>query len=278
MLLELRKVSLAFHRGTPTQVVALRRISLAVAEGEFITVVGSNGAGKTSLNNIISGAVRPTAGRVLMDGKDVTRLPDYQRASRVARVFDDPLRGTAAAMSVEENLALAMARSHWRFRRALSDGRRRRMQEALTPLGLGLEMRLKDPVRLLSAGQRQSLTMVMASLCDPEILLLDEHVAALDPRTQKRVLDITIALVGRLGCAAIMVTHNMAHAISLGDRLLVMSRGEIVGDFAAEDKQGLTVASLVEHIERAGGIASDRMVLSQAETVKPSANTQSPPA
>lgn len=261
MIVELKGVSLFYHRGSAAEVVALRGVDLAVPSGQFVTVVGSNGAGKTSLNNIISGAVRPTRGRVLMDGKDVSRRPDYRRASSISRVFDDPLRGTAAALSIEENLALAMVQGRRAFRFALNERRRKQMREALSALGLGLENRLHDQVRLLSAGQRQSLTMIMASLCRPSILLLDEHVAALDPKTQNTVLALTVSLVDRLKCTTIMVTHNMDQAIAIGSRLLVMSRGRLVADFTGQEKRELTVSQLVQHIERVGDAVSDRMLL-----------------
>jgi putative ABC transport system ATP-binding protein len=198
---------------------------------------------------------------VRIDGRDVTRDPDYRRAHAIARVFDDPLRGTAPTLSIEENLALALAQGKRSLRFALNERRRKIMCEALEQLGLGLENRLTDTVQLLSAGQRQSLTLVMASLRQPSVLLLDEHVAALDPRTQKTVLDITVALVGRLRCTTVMVTHNMNHAIAFGDRLLVMSRGEVIADFPHAEKTNLTTERLVLHIAEVGDVVSDRMYL-----------------
>ncbi|HEY3717910.1 MAG TPA: ATP-binding cassette domain-containing protein [Jatrophihabitantaceae bacterium] len=258
----MRNVRLVYNADTPSEVVAVSRLDLSVPTGQFVTVVGSNGAGKSSLIQLVSGAVRPTKGRVLIGGADVTRQPQHRRAGRVGRVFDNPHAGTVPELSIEENMALAMARGRRRgLRFATSRHRREAMREALAVLGLGLERRLGDPVRLLSAGQRQSLTMIMASLTSPEVLLLDEHLAALDPGTAKRVLDLTVGLVRRLGSTTLMVTHNMEHAIAVGDRLLVMSRGETIADFAESEKARLTVPQLVGHIIGVGDVVTDRMLL-----------------
>lgn len=261
-MLELQDVDLVYSPGTPTQVQALSEFSLTIARGEFTTVVGSNGAGKSSAIAVISGAVRPTRGRVLINGRDVTRLPDYRRAAMVGRIFDNPHAGTVPAMTIEENMSLAMSRGQRRkLRWAVDNGRRATMRDALAQLGLGLEDRLTDPVGLLSAGQRQSLTMVMSALAAPDVLLLDEHLAALDPATQQRVLTITTDLVGRLNCATLMVTHNMQHAIDVGSRLIVMSRGRLIADFAGEQKRSLSVRTLIDHIAGAGDAVSDRLAL-----------------
>ncbi len=264
-MLELDHVDLTYNKGTPTEVHALTCLDLTVPTGQFVTIVGSNGAGKSSLIQIISGSARPTAGRVRLGGVDVTRQLDHRRAGLVARVFDNPHAGTMPDLSIEENLALAMARGRRRrLRRAVTRHGRHEMRERLAMLGLGLETRLGDPVRLLSAGQRQSVTVIMAALRKPEVLLLDEHLAALDPNTQQRVLGLTIDLAGALGATTVMVTHNMDHAITVGDRLLVMSRGRIVTDVAGTDKSGLSVGDLVERISRAGDVVSDRLVLDVA--------------
>lgn len=261
-MLELQDITLVYNHGSPTEVRALSDLSLTIERGEFVTVVGSNGAGKSSTIQVISGAVRPTRGRVLIDGREVTRLPDYRRAGLVGRVFDNPHVGTVPAMSIEENLALALRRGQRRrLCRAVDKERRVMMREALAGLGLGLERRLSEPVRLLSAGQRQSLTMVMSTLTTPGILLLDEHLAALDPGTQQKVLAITIDLVARLGCATMMVTHNMQHAIDVGDRLIVMSRGTVIADFRGQEKRALSVRSLIDRIAGVGDALSDRMAL-----------------
>ncbi len=264
-MLELRDVHLVYNKGTATEVRALTGMELTVPTGQFVTIVGSNGAGKSSLIQTISGAVRPTAGRVLLGGRDVTRRLDHRRAGLVSRVFDNPHAGTFPDLSIEENLALAMARGRRRrLQWAVNRARREEMRHRLSTLGLGLEKRLSDPVRLLSAGQRQSITVIMAALRRPEVLLLDEHLAALDPNTQQRVLDLTVELAADLGATTVMVTHNMDHAIAVGDRLLVMSRGRIVADLAGTDKACLSVPDLIERISRAGDVVSDRLVLDVA--------------
>jgi putative ABC transport system ATP-binding protein len=265
-MLHLDDVHLRYNAGRTDEVVALRGVSLTLARGEFATVVGSNGAGKSSLVQVIAGSVRPSAGRVLLEGKDITRLPDYRRAGHVARVFDDPRAGTAPELSVEDNLALAMARGRRRsLRFALNTRRRARMRDELAHLGLGLEHRLSDRVGLLSAGQRQSVTMVMAALSKPVVLLLDEHLAALDPGTTAKVLALTTKVADEIGGATLMITHNMEQAIATGNRLLVMSRGSVVADFEAEQKRELTVAGLVGAITGAGDAVSDRALLREIE-------------
>jgi putative tryptophan/tyrosine transport system ATP-binding protein len=264
-MLELDRVGLVYNQGTVNEVIALRGLDLHVPTGQFVTVVGTNGAGKSSLVQAIAGAVRPTFGTVSIAGKDVSRVPDYRRAAYVARVFDNPHAGTAPELSIEDNMALAMARGRRRtLRFALNNKRRSLMKDRLAHLGLGLENRLSDAVQLLSAGQRQSLTMVMAGLCHPEVLLLDEHLAALDPGTQKRVLGLTLDLVQEFGCTTIMITHNMEHAITVGDRLIVMSRGRIVADYDEATKQTLTVDQIIAAITRAGDSLSDSALLGEA--------------
>jgi putative ABC transport system ATP-binding protein len=266
-MLELDDIHLVYNPGTSSEVEALRGVSLTIPAGEFVTVVGSNGAGKSSLIQIICGAALPTTGSVRINGKDVTRRPDDRRARLVARVFDNPHAGTAPDLSIEENMALAMDRGRRRGRRYAVNGRRRRlMSERRAMLGLGLEARLSARVALLSAGQRQSLTMVMAGLTEPEVLLLDEHLAALDPGTQAKVLDLTVRLARELRSTTIMITHNMEHAIAVGDRLIVMSRGRIVAEFAGEAKRELTPRALIDRIVEGGDMISDRMALSGVET------------
>lgn len=267
-MLAVEDVRLVYNRRSPTEVVALDGLRLHLDSGQFATVVGANGAGKSSLVGIVAGAVRPTAGRVLIAGKDVTALPDYRRARRIARVFDNPHAGTVPSLSIEDNLALALDRGRRRgLRFAVTARRRAQLRDALAQLELGLEHRLADPVALLSAGQRQSLTLVMAGLQRPEILLLDEHLAALDPGTQRRVLQLTLDLIGDLGCTALMITHNMQHAIELGDRLIVMSRGRVIADYCGVAKQSLTIERLVGDITHHGGVVSDRSLLVDGESV-----------
>lgn len=260
--LEVDDVRLVYNAGRADQVVALDHVDLRIEDGSFVTVIGSNGAGKSSLVQVISGEVRPTRGRVAIDGTDVTRQPDHRRAGRVARVFDDPRVGTAPELSIEDNLALAIGRGRRRgLRPALTTARRSLMRDRLAVLGLGLENRLHDRVGLLSAGQRQSLTMVMSGLVAPRILLLDEHLAALDPATARRVLDLTRDLVAEMGCTTLMITHNMEHALELGDRLLLMSRGRVLADLDAATKRRTTSDGLVDLIRRAGDTVGDRTLL-----------------
>ncbi|TRW47621.1 ABC transporter ATP-binding protein [Georgenia yuyongxinii] len=262
--LRLIDVTLTYNPGRADEVRALRGVNLDVDQGEFITVVGSNGAGKSSTVQVIAGDVRPSTGEVRMNGRVVNAWPEHKRAGLVARVFDDPRVGSAPDLSVEDNLALALARGRRRtLRFALDQKRRRHLREKLSELGLGLEDRLHQRVGLLSAGQRQSLTMVMAGLASPRILLLDEHLAALDPATAQRVLTVTSTLVREMECATLMVTHNMDHAISIGTRLLVMSGGVIISDIAEQEKQDLTVKGLIDRITRAGGTVADRTLLAQ---------------
>lgn len=260
--IELDAVQVVHNRHRPDEVHALRGIDLTIRVGEFVTVVGSNGAGKSTLVKVVAGAIRPTSGRVRLAGRDVTSWPDHRRAATVTRVFDDPRLGTAPDLSIEDNMAIAMGRGRRRgLRVAVTARRRRLMGDRLAMLGLGLEHRLHDPVGSLSAGQRQSLTLVLAALGAPAVLLLDEHLAALDPVTARLVLDLTSAIVADVCCATLMVTHNMEHAIARGDRLLVMSRGRIVADVSGHDKRCLTIDDVVALITQSGDTASDRLLL-----------------
>ncbi|THJ74674.1 ATP-binding cassette domain-containing protein [Candidatus Frankia alpina] len=262
MTLRLADIDLIYNAGRVDEVVALRNLSVTFERGQFVTVVGTNGAGKSSLIQTISGAARPTRGRIHLDDRDVTRLPDHRRAGWIARVFDDPRAGTAPELSIEDNLALAMARGRSRgLRFAVTARRRAVMREHVAGLGLGLENRLADRVGLLSAGQRQSLTMVMAALSAPSVLLLDERLAALDPGTTATVLALTTELVRELGATTVMVTHNMDHALALGDRLLVMSRGRVIADYDGTEKSEMTVSGLIDRITGAGDALSDRSAL-----------------
>lgn len=259
--LELAGVRLVHNAGRADEVIALQGIDLTIPPGEFVTVIGSNGAGKSSLLQVIAGAARPTAGTVRLGGRDITRWPDHRRASLVARVFDDPRVGSAPDLSIEDNLALAMSRGRRGLRPSLSATRRRTMHDRLARLGLGLEHRLHDRVGLLSAGQRQSLTMVMAGLHAPQLLLLDEHLAALDPNTAARVLQLTTDLVTEMGCTTIMTTHHMEHALRMGTRLLLMSRGRIVTDLLEERKNGMTTQDLIDLMGHTGDALGDRSLL-----------------
>jgi putative ABC transport system ATP-binding protein len=254
MMLALDHVDLVYNAGRADEVVALRDLCLELDRGEFVTIVGTNGAGKSSLIQAISGSARPTRGRVRLDGRDITRLPDYRRADQVA-----------PELSIEDNLALAMSRGRRRgLRFALTGARRAVMRDHVAGLGLGLEHRLRDPVGLLSAGQRQSLTMIMAALAAPSVLLLDEHLAALDPGTSATVLELTRSVARELGCTTVMVTHNMDNALATGSRLLVMSRGRVIADLSGERKARMTVQGLIDAITGAGDSLSDRSALAEA--------------
>ncbi|MCL4367742.1 MAG: ATP-binding cassette domain-containing protein, partial [Actinobacteria bacterium] len=216
-MLSLEDVRVVFNKGSITETVALSGVSLQVNKGDYVTIIGSNGAGKTTMIETISGTVPADSGRITLMGRDVSRLPDYKRACCIGRVFQNPLAGTSPIMSIEENLALAALRGHRRtLRLGVTVRRRKEFRDALGELGIGLENRLSDPVALLSGGQRQCLTLLMATFCKPDLLLLDEHTAALDPKNQELVMRITDRTIAEHGLAALMVTHNMSHALAHG--------------------------------------------------------------
>ena len=233
-------MEVVFHAGSVLETRALRGIDLAIPQGQFVTVIGSNGAGKSTLLNVLAGTVRATAGRIAIDGTDVTAQGPAARARLLARVFQDPLGGTCAALTIEENLALAEARGRGRgLALAVADSGRARWRQRLADLGLGLEGRLGDRMGLLSGGQRQAVALLMATMAPSKILLLDEHTAALDPRTAEFVLELTPRLVGELRLTTLMVTHSMQQALSLGDRLLMLHEGRICLDVQGEAKARL---------------------------------------
>ncbi len=253
-----------FHRGSINEVLALAGINLQVAKGDFITVIGSNGAGKSTLLNCLAGSCAIDSGQIRIDEQEVTRWPEHQRATLISRVFQDPLLGTCAALSIEQNLALANRRGR---RHGLGKGVKRSDRELfrqqLAQLGLGLEERLKDPVGLLSGGQRQALTLLMATLVKPKILLLDEHTAALDPKTAQQVLELTQQLISEQQLTALMVTHNMRQALQLGNRLIMLHGGRVILDVSGEEKAAMTVENLLEQFYAVRGeeFVSDRMLL-----------------
>ncbi|MDR2611616.1 MAG: ABC transporter ATP-binding protein [Deltaproteobacteria bacterium] len=265
-MLKIRGLSKYFARGTVNEVQALRRVDLDIGTGEFVCVIGSNGAGKSTLLASISGAAPPDEGRIVLDGTDITAWPEYRRARHIGRVFQDPLSGTCASMTIEENMALALRRGKRRTLRAgVTRFERGRFRETLQRLDLGLEKRLGDPAGFLSGGQRQSLTLLMATLVRPTLLLLDEHTAALDPRTAGLVMKLTCDIVEENRLTTVMITHNMQQALAYGQRLIMMHRGEIILDFSAEEKSRLTVQDLIHHFHAANpavpGAISDRLVL-----------------
>jgi putative ABC transport system ATP-binding protein len=253
-----------FNRGGVNEVLALDDINLTIREGDFITVIGSNGAGKSTFLNGLAGAFAPDVGRVLLDDADITYWPEHRRAGFIGRVFQDPLLGTCASLSIEQNMALAAKRGH---RRGLGigvrSGDREFFREALKKLGLGLEDRFRIRVGLLSGGQRQALTMLMATLVRPEVLLLDEHTAALDPKTAQQILEITQQLVEQQELTTLMVTHNMNQALKLGNRLIMLHRGKVILDVRGQEKQHLEVEDLLGRFYEVQGEAfsSDRMLL-----------------
>jgi len=254
-LLKLGKISKVFSRGTIDEVRALDKINLDVNAEDYIAIIGSNGAGKTTLLNIIAGVYPPeNGGRITVNGREVSGLSEYRRAHYVGRVYQDPHTGTAAKMTIEENMAMALLRGQPRGLRAASNKQRRELfRAALAPLGLGLENRLNALVGTLSGGQRQALSLVMATLSKPAILLLDEHVATLDPRTAQIVLDLTEMLVKRERMTTIMVTHNMEVALRHGNRLIMMHKGRIVVDMNRGQKADLAINDLIVAFERASG-------------------------
>lgn len=256
--LDVSDVQVTFHGGTANARAALAGVSVALARGEFAVIIGGNGAGKSSLLNVVAGELQPDRGRVRIHGADVTQDPTHRRARRVARVFQDPLIGTAGAMTIEENMSIAERRGRRHgFARGLTKGARARYAERLAAIGLKLEERLDQKVELLSGGQRQGLALAMAVVTPPEVLLLDEHTAALDPRTATAVMRQTVEAVTAMRLTTLMVTHNMQHAIDHGDRLIMMSEGRIVYEASGAEKRALTVEALLQRFH----VASDRMLL-----------------
>ncbi len=268
-ILQLRNVSKVFARGTMDEVIALNGVNLDVYDRDFVTIIGSNGAGKSTLLNIVAGVYPPErGGKVVINGDDVTNLEEYRRAAYVGRVWQEPEVGTARKLSLEENLSLALLRGQRRgLRTAINKDRRQLFREALAGLGLGLEDRLNTPVGTLSGGQRQALALVMATVSRPAILLLDEHIATLDPKTAQTVLGLSDAIIERENVTAIMVTHNMELALRYGNRLIMMHKGRIVVDMGEADKKTLTVSDLVNAFEKAAGeqFKDDSILLSGSE-------------
>ncbi len=264
-MLDISHVYKSFNIGTPVQKDALMDLNLHLNEGDFVTVIGGNGAGKSTMLNAVAGVFHVEKGHIRIAGHDVTKVPEYDRAKHIGRVFQDPLKGTAGDMWIEENLAMALRRGKKRtFRWGISSQERELFVQLLKPLDLGLETRLDSKVGLLSGGQRQALTLLMATIEKPQLLLLDEHTAALDPKTAKKVLDITNKMVTENHLTTLMITHNMKDAIKYGNRLIMMNDGHIIYDVAGEEKKKLKVADLLDKFEQASGgeFANDRMILS----------------
>lgn len=265
-MLIMTNVRKTFNKGTINEKKALNGIDLTLNEGDFVTVIGGNGAGKSTMLNMIAGVYPIDSGKIEIDGVNISRQPEYKRAKYIGRVFQDPMKGTAAGMEIQENMALAFRRGQ---RRGLGWGIRANEKDyyhdLLTRLGLGLQNRMSSKVGLLSGGQRQALTLLMATLQKPKLLLLDEHTAALDPQTARKVLDLTNEMVTEQNLTALMVTHNMKDAIQIGNRLIMMNDGRIIYDVSGSEKQNLTVDDLLAKFEEASGgqFANDRMLLSK---------------
>ena len=263
-MLDIQAIHKTFNAGTVNEKAALRGVSLHLDEGDFVTVIGGNGAGKSTLLNTVAGTYFPDEGSITIGGVDVTRLPEHKRAKYIGRVFQDPMTGTAATMQIEENLALAKRRGSRRtLRRGITRSERQEYRELLKILDLGLEDRLTAKVGLLSGGQRQALTLLMASLVKPKLLLLDEHTAALDPKTAAKVLQATEKIVQRDHLTTLMITHNMRDAIDHGNRLIMMYEGQIALDISGEEKKKLTVEDLLAKFGQVTGSseADDKLLL-----------------
>jgi ABC-type uncharacterized transport system, ATPase component len=263
-MLEIKNVSKTFNIGTINEKKALNKLSLKLNPGDFVTIIGGNGAGKSTMLNMIAGVYPIDGGQIIIDGVDISRMPEHKRAKYIGRVFQDPMMGTSAGMQIDENLALAFRRGE---KRGLSWGIKKNekelYKEILAKLGLGLQTRMTSKVGLLSGGQRQALTLLMATLKKPKLLLLDEHTAALDPQTAKTVLDLTKQIVAEQNLTAMMVTHNMKDALNIGNRLIMMHSGRVIYDVSGEEKKKLKVEDLLRKFEEASGgeFANDRMML-----------------
>lgn len=265
-MLDITAISKTFHPGTPNARQALRQLSLHLEDGEFATIVGSNGAGKSTLFGAIAGSFYTDEGHILLDGTDLTFQPEHQRSRVIGRLFQDPMRGTAPHMTIEENLALAYLRaSHGSPFRRITPRDRELFRSQLAQLDMGLEERMRQPVGLLSGGQRQALTLLMATMVPPKLLLLDEHTAALDPSTAEKVLGLTREIVAEHHITTMMVTHNMKNALELGNRTLMMDSGRVVLDIGGEERKGLTVEDLLKRFKAGAGreLDNDRILLSE---------------
>ncbi|WP_462411844.1 ABC transporter ATP-binding protein [Neobacillus sp. Marseille-QA0830] len=263
-MLHLNQIHKIFNEGTADEKVAINHVNLSLKSGDFVTVIGSNGAGKSTLMNIISGVLTPDVGEVQIAGKNVTNMSEFNRSKMIGRVFQDPMAGTAPSMTIEENLAMAYSRNKTRtLRRGVTKKRREFFREVLETLHLGLENRLSAKVGLLSGGERQALSLLMATFTEPSILLLDEHTAALDPSRAELITNLTKEIVQKYDLTTLMVTHNMQQAIDLGNRLIMMDKGQIILEVNEEQKKQLTIEGLLAEFKRIRGVqmASDRAIL-----------------
>ena len=261
-MLEITGLKKVFNRGTVNEKVALNGLNITVNDGDFVTVIGGNGAGKSTMLNAICGVFPVDEGKIVLDGNDITALPEYKRAKFLGRVFQDPMMGTSPNMEIQENLALACRRGKSRLLRpGITKAEKELYREHLKRLGLGLEDRMTSKVGLLSGGQRQSLTLLMATLNRPDLLLLDEHTAALDPKTAAKVLALTEEITAEEKLTTIMITHNMKDAIHYGNRLVMMHEGRVVYDVSGEEQSALTVEDLLKKFEQTAGMVNDRLIL-----------------
>ena len=267
-MLELKGIYKTFNRGTVNEKVAISGLDLKLEDGDFVTVIGGNGAGKSTTLNLIAGVYPVDAGTITLNGVDITNLPEHKRAKYLGRVFQDPMMGTAATMGIEENLALAYRRGQTRgLRYGINNEERKLYREKLAILGLGLEDRMTSKVGLLSGGQRQAVTLLMCTIVPPRVLLLDEHTAALDPAAAEKVLAITREIVSREKLTTLMITHNIQSALSMGTRTIMMNAGRIVLDIAGEERAHMTVPRLLELYQQKSGAAldTDRILLTQTQ-------------
>ena len=260
-MLDVRNITLTFNPGTTDEKRALDDLSLHAEHGDFISIIGANGAGKSTLFNAIAGSFLTDSGEILLDGEDITLMPEHKRAKRIGRLFQDPMRGSAPGMTIEENLALAAGTGGWLSH--VTRAEKQRFRDRVALLGMGLEDRMRQPVGLLSGGQRQALTLMMATFHPPKLLLLDEHTAALDPGTAEKVLTLTKQIVQENGLTCLMITHNMLSALELGNRTIMMHRGRIVMDVSVAERDALTVNDLLQRFKDSAGSAldNDRMLL-----------------
>lgn len=263
-MLELKNVCMTFHAGTPDENRALKNINLKINQGDFITVIGSNGAGKSTLMNVIAGTYKASSGEIFYDGRNVTKEPEYKRARYIGRIFQNPLLGTAGKMSLEDNMVICSKKGSKSLKISLNNKLRAAFREQLKVLDMNLEYRLNDNVELLSGGQRQALTLLMAVMSKPALLLLDEHTAALDPANADLVMRLTRRFAADYGLTVMMITHNMSQALEYGNRLLMMDSGEVILDIGREEKEKLTMDSLVQKFReiKKRDLNSDRILLS----------------
>ena len=262
-MLEIKDLRVIFNEGTVNEKLALDGINLKLENGDFVTIIGSNGAGKSTLLNAVAGDIEVESGRIYNNGKDITYEKLHKRARYIGRLYQDPLKGTAPNMTIEENLGLAFSRGKkMRLGFAVRKSDNKFFKESFARLGLGLEKRLKNPVGLLSGGQRQALTLLMATLETPELLLLDEHTAALDPKTAKQILEITKDIVEKNNITTLMITHNIQNALEYGNKTLVMNQGKIIKILEGEERKHITIEDIMKLYSTSGEVLSDRALLS----------------